>query len=71
MSTAQALQCPGVAQRTGWRRVPNVAIFATKKRLAPPAYDEGFNRLYHVPSNERGQFIVKPCRKTRKPRTAQ
>jgi len=38
--------------RTGRARVPDVAIFATRKRLEPPTYDEGFNRLYTVIVNE-------------------
>ena len=34
--------------RSGSQRVPDVAIFATKKRLAPPSIQEGFDRLYSV-----------------------
>ena len=35
-------------QREGRERVPAVAIFATRKRLERPAYEEGFDRLYTV-----------------------
>jgi len=36
------------ARREGRARVPDVAIFATRKRLAPPSYAEGFDALYAV-----------------------
>jgi len=36
------------ARREGRARVPDVAIFATRKRLAPPRYAEGFDALYAV-----------------------
>jgi predicted kinase len=32
-------------QREGKARVPNVAIFATQKRLVPPSVDEGFDEV--------------------------
>jgi predicted kinase len=35
-------------QRTGKARVPNIGIFATAKKLVPPTYDEGFDKLYRV-----------------------
>jgi predicted kinase len=34
--------------RSGKARVPDVALFATAKRLAPPSPAEGFDALYHV-----------------------
>jgi len=34
--------------RDGKARVPDVALFATRKRLVPPSYAEGFDRLYSV-----------------------
>ena len=34
--------------RQGRDRVPDVAIFVAKKRLEPPTYEEGFNRLFTV-----------------------
>lgn len=36
------------AAREGRARVPPVAIYATAKRLTPPTYAEGFDRLYTV-----------------------
>lgn len=38
--------------REGRARVPDVAIFATRKRLEVPTYDEGFDDLYTVTVNE-------------------
>lgn len=38
--------------REGRARVPDVAIFATRKRLELPSYDEGFDRLYVVTAAE-------------------
>ncbi len=35
-------------QRTGWRRVPNVAIFVTAGKLQAPSYEQGFDALYRV-----------------------
>jgi predicted kinase len=35
-------------RRTGKARVPDVAIFATAKRLIPPSYPEGFDELFRV-----------------------
>ena len=36
------------ARREGRARVPDVAVFATAKRLVPPSRDEGFDELYRV-----------------------
>ncbi len=36
------------ARREGKKRVPDVAVFATAKRLVPPSRDEGFDELYRV-----------------------
>ena len=36
------------ARREGRARVPDVAVFATAKRLVPPSHDEGFDELYRV-----------------------
>jgi predicted kinase len=42
-------QCVGRnRRRTGKAQVPDVAIFATAKRLAPPSYLEGFDELFRV-----------------------
>ena len=38
--------------REGRTRVPDVAIFATRKRLEVPTYDEDFDRLYTVTVDE-------------------
>jgi predicted kinase len=38
--------------REGRDRVPDVAIFATRKRLEVPAYEEGFHHLYIVTVDE-------------------
>jgi predicted kinase len=34
--------------RAGKARVPAVAIYATAKKLVPPSYSEGFDRLFRV-----------------------
>jgi predicted kinase len=36
-------------QREGRGRVPDVAIFVTKKKLVPPALDEGFDAVHVIP----------------------
>ena len=46
-------------QRTGKARVPDVAIYATYKRLEPPEVAEGFAQLYSVHALEDGQFSLK------------
>lgn len=46
--------------REGPARVPDVAIFATAKRLVAPSYDEGFDELYRVRAGEGGSFDVEP-----------
>lgn len=47
--------------RQGRNRVPDVAIFATRKRLEKPTYAEGFDRLYTVDVNEEARsFAVHP-----------
>ena len=44
--------------RTGKERVPDIAIFATRKRLVAPSYEEGFDRLYNVTANDNGTFTA-------------
>ena len=39
------------ARREGRARVPDVAVFATAKRLVPPSRNEGFDELYRVRLN--------------------
>ena len=34
--------------REGKARVPDVALFATKKKLVPPSYDEGFDEIHVI-----------------------
>lgn len=38
--------------REGRWRVPDVAIFATRKKLETPTYEEGFDRLFEVTLDE-------------------
>ena len=35
-------------QREGKARVPDVALFVTKKKLVPPSYDEGFDEIHVI-----------------------
>lgn len=44
--------------RTGQARVPDVAIYAARKRLVPPANAEGFDALYAVRIAADGAFAV-------------
>lgn len=46
-------------QREGKARVPPVAIYATAKKLVPPSFDEGFERIYIVSIKKDGTFAVK------------
>lgn len=47
------------AQRKARARVPDVAIYATHKRLTPPSPDEGFHEIYHVrPKEPFGYHII-------------
>ena len=46
--------------RTGKQRVPNAAIYATRKRLVPPSLDEGFDQLFLVTMDEHFHFRIKP-----------
>ena len=45
-------------QRTGKERVPDVAIFATLKKLARPMYAEGFDKLYTVHTGQEALFEI-------------
>jgi predicted kinase len=49
-------------QRAGRERVPDVAIYATAKKLVPPSYAEGFDGLYAVRVGEDGSFQVEEWR---------
>jgi predicted kinase len=46
--------------REGKAKVPPVAIYATRKKLQPPSYAEGFDALYSVSIAEDGVFQVQP-----------
>ena len=48
--------------RTGKAKVPDIGIYATIKKLAPPSYTEGFHRLFHVAIAADGAFNIKPWR---------
>jgi predicted kinase len=45
-------------QREGVARVPDIALFATRKRLEPPSYGEGFDQLFTVHIIEPAGFVV-------------
>jgi predicted kinase len=45
-------------KRVGKARVPDVALFATRKRFEPPSYAEGFDRLLRVRTLPQGRFAV-------------
>lgn len=47
-------------QREGRARVPDIAIFATRKILTPPALAEGFDRLLRVALSADGAFTIEP-----------
>jgi predicted kinase len=48
------------AAREGKAKVPPVAIYATRKKLQPPSYAEGFDQLYSVRIAEDDAFQVQP-----------
>jgi predicted kinase len=48
------------ARREGRQRVPDVAIFATLKRLERPGYSEGFDELFFVRNKDQEGFDVLP-----------
>jgi predicted kinase len=45
-------------QRAGKERVPDVALYATLKRLQRPTSAEGFDQLFHVRATGAGSFAV-------------
>jgi predicted kinase len=47
-------------ERTGKARVPDVAIYATAKRLVPPSLAEGLDQLYRVRTTPAGGFDCEP-----------
>ncbi|MDP8962922.1 MAG: AAA family ATPase [Cyanobacteriota bacterium] len=46
--------------RSGKARVPDVAIYATIKRLERPCYAEGFDKLFYVKMAGKSGFEVRP-----------
>jgi hypothetical protein len=46
--------------RSGKARVPDVAIYATIKRLERPSYAEGFDKLFYVKMADKSGFEVRP-----------
>ncbi len=51
-------------QRTGKARVPDVGIYATAKKLVPPAYAEGFHQLFYVKMTDNSAFAVRAWTET-------
>src|SRR5947209_3380161 len=47
-------------QREGKAKVPDVAIYATAKKLVPPTYAEGFDELYYVRLAGNSEYEVQP-----------
>lgn len=47
-------------ERSGKAKVPDVAIYSTIKKLQPPSYNEGFDKLFHVEIAESDRFAVRP-----------
>lgn len=45
-------------QRAGKERVPDVALYITRKRMQPPSLAEGFDRLFLVRLRDDAQFEV-------------
>jgi predicted kinase len=46
-------------RREGKARVPDVALYATRKRLQVPSMSEGFDRLYFVRMKSEGCFEIR------------
>lgn len=46
------------AERAERWRVPRAGIYGTRKRLQPPTYAEGFDKLYKVIIAPDGEFVV-------------
>ena len=51
-------------QRSGKARVPDVAIYATIKKLVRPTYAEGFHQLFYVRIVGHSGFQFQPWRET-------
>ena len=46
------------ATRPGKQFIPPSALHACRCRLQPPTHDEGFDAIYRVRIDEKGQFLV-------------
>ena len=58
---AEVRRCVGRnRRRVGKERVPDVAIFATAKRLVAPSYSEGFDELFRVRIIDGSTFEIRP-----------
>ncbi|HEX2951879.1 MAG TPA: ATP-binding protein [Armatimonadota bacterium] len=55
-------------ERNSWRegraRVPDVAIYATIKKLRPPSFREGFDQLFFVHIDRKRGYIITPWRES-------
>jgi predicted kinase len=58
LSTPFALSLERNRRRSGKQRVPDVALYATNKRLEPPSYAEGFDRLFYVGIADDGTAVI-------------
>ena len=56
-------------ERAGKARVPDVAIYATARKLEWPSYGEGFDELYLV-DNDNNEMTVTPIPQTAEPNNA-
>jgi predicted kinase len=45
-------------ERSLSQSIPEVALYATRKKLVIPSFNEGFNELYYVKIGENKSFIV-------------
>lgn len=54
-------------QREGRVRVPNIAIFATAKKLVRPTYVEGFDKLFIVQTGDNFTFEISDWQEGEKP----
>lgn len=52
------------AARQGAQRIPDSGILGAAAQLERPAYDEGFDELFHVRMGENGGFVVSPWRES-------
>lgn len=57
-TTPLALCLARNAQRSGTSRVPEIALYATRKRLVIPTYAEGFNEIWLVQPTEAGAMLT-------------